>query len=320
MTLWNLHILEKPEEMRLVEELQRRVWPGNETEIVPAHVLLAVAHNGGLVVGAFSQEQPREQASNHDPEETEAGSSPDEAKLVGFVFSFPGIYDTADGARLKHHSHMLGVDPAYRDQGIGFALKRAQWQMTRHQGVDRITWTYDPLLSRNAYLNISRLGAVCNTYLRDEYGELRDGLNTGISTDRFQVDWWVNTNRVNRRLSKRPRLRLDLAHFLAAGTQIINASQIGQNQLVVPAVLRMEELTSEIENAAEQPPMFLVEIPANFHWIKAADLELAQSWRMHTRELFESLFSLGYLVTDFVYLPGALPRSFYVLSYGQSSL
>ena len=145
-------------------------------------------------------------------------------------------------------------------------------------------------------------------------------MNTGISTDRFQVDWWVNTHRVNRRLSKRPRLRLDLAHFLAAGTQIINPSQIGHNQLPHPAEIRIDELASEIENAAEQPPMFLVEIPANFHLLKAADMELAQAWRLHTRALFESLFALGYLVTDFIFLPGALPRSFYVLSYGQSSL
>ena len=154
MTHWNLRILEKPQEMLLVEQLQRRVWPGSETEIVPAHVLLAVAHNGGLVVGAYSLEQPPEQESNPALEGTHPGFALDEANLIGFVFSFPGLYNTAGGVRLKHHSHMLGVDPAYRDQGIGFALKRAQWQMARHQGVDRITWTYDPLLSRNAYLNI----------------------------------------------------------------------------------------------------------------------------------------------------------------------
>ena len=87
----------------------------------------------------------------------------------------------------------------YRDSGIGFALKRAQWQMVRHQDLDHITWTYDPLLSRNAYLNIARLGAVCSTYRRSEYGEMRDGLNVGLPSDRFQVDWWLNSHRVQRR-------------------------------------------------------------------------------------------------------------------------
>ena len=99
------------------------------------------------------------------------------------------------------------------DQGMGFALKRAQWQMVRYQGIDRITWTFDPLLSRNAWLNITRLGAVCNTYLRDFYGKMADVLNQGLPTDRFDVDWWVNSQRVNRRLSRRRRNDLTLIHY-----------------------------------------------------------------------------------------------------------
>jgi len=315
---WSIRVLDEPQQMRHVEDLQRRVWPGSEVEIVPAHLLLAAAHNGGLVLGAYHVEgQPFVEtgAANEAVYPEHVG---EEGRLIGFVFGFPGVYSTADGLRLKHHSHMAGVDPAYRDQGIGFALKRAQWQMVRHQGIDRITWTYDPLLSRNAYLNISNLGSVCNTYLRDEYGELRDGLNAGVSTDRFQVDWWVNSNRVNRRLSKRPRLRLDLAHFLAAGTQIVNPSQVGEDQLPRPSGVQVEELVAEINRAEEPPPIFLLEIPGNFQRLKSTDLELAQAWRLHTRSLFEAFFALGYLVTDFIHLPGVFGRSFYVLSYGQS--
>ena len=112
-------------------------------------------------------------------------------ELIGFVFGFPGIEPTPDGPRPKHCSHILGVLPDHRDGGVGFALKRAQWQMVRHQGLDHVTWTYDPLLSRNAHLNIARLGAVCSTYRRSEYGDMRDGLNAGLPSDRFQVDWWV---------------------------------------------------------------------------------------------------------------------------------
>ena len=157
MSEWNLRILESPAEMGEVEELQRLVWPGNETEIVPAHLLLAAVRGGGLVIGAFDKAAlPR---------------------LIGFVFGFPGFYLTPDGPRLKHCSHMLGVRPDCRDHGLGYALKRAQWQMVRHQGLDRVTWTYDPLLSRNAHLNIAKLGVVCNTYHREYYGEMRDGLN-----------------------------------------------------------------------------------------------------------------------------------------------
>jgi predicted GNAT superfamily acetyltransferase len=178
MPNFNIRLIETPEEMPLVEELQRDVWPGSETDVVPLHMLITAVHNGGLVLGAFVEE-----------------------KMIGFVFGFPGIENTPDGPRPKHCSHMMGIHPDFRDSGVGFALKRAQWQMVRHQNLDHITWTYDPLLSRNAYLNIAKLGAVCTTYHRSEYGDMRDGLNAGLPSDRFQVDWWINTLRVESRLS-----------------------------------------------------------------------------------------------------------------------
>jgi predicted GNAT superfamily acetyltransferase len=292
---YHLHILETPEAMEEVEALQRLIWPGNETDIVPGHLLLTSAHNGGLLVGAYDTQSQQ---------------------LVGFVFGFPGLYETPDGLRLKHCSHMLGVHPEYRDQGLGFVLKRAQWQMVRHQGIRSITWTYDPLLSRNAHLNIHRLGAICNTYIREAYGEMRDGLNVGLPSDRFQVDWWVDSARVVRRLSKSPRARLDLAHFLSAETPILNPSQIGPGDQACPA----PESAILHDPNPDELPVVLVEIPADFLALKAADIQLGLAWRLHTRALLESLFKLGYLVTDFVYLPGRFARSFYALSYGESTL
>jgi predicted GNAT superfamily acetyltransferase len=291
--------------MAAVEALQRQVWSGNETEVVPAHMLIAVIHNGGLLIGAFDSEQGQ-----------------DLADLVGFVFGFPGLYFTPDGPRPKHCSHMLGVRPDFRDKGVGFALKRAQWQMVRHQGIDRITWTYDPLLSRNAHLNIAKLGAVCNTYARDVYGVLRDDLNLGLPTDRFQVDWWVNSQRVNHRLSKRARMRLDLAHYLAAGVEIINPTYSKADGWPRPMPSDGSSILvgDRQEQAQEKNAILLVEIPSDFLALKAAEQSLSLAWRQHTRELFESLFSWGYLVTDFVYLPGSNSRSFYVLSHGDSTL
>lgn len=317
---YQLGILEKPQEMAAVEELQRQIWPGNEAEIVPAHMLLAATHNGGLVIGAYQTARPIET----DPTELSLlgridSALPSGSSMVGFVFGFPGLYETPDGPRLKHHSHMLGVLPEARNHGVGFALKRAQWQMVRRQGIDRITWTYDPLLSRNAHLNIARLGAVCHTYLRDVYGEMRDQLNAGLPTDRFQVDWWVNTQRVIQRLSKRPRLQLDLAHFLAAGTINLNPSQLGENCLPKPGYI------SEAGNLprlidGENTPFVLLEIPADFQALREADIGLAHDWRLQTRLLFEELFASSFLVSDFIHLPGSYPRSFYVLSNGESTL
>jgi predicted GNAT superfamily acetyltransferase len=307
---WTLRILETPGEMQAVERLQGLVWPGSEIDVVPAHLLLAAAHNGGLVIGAY---------------DGQFHGDPDENRLVGFVFGFPGLYDTPDGPRLKHCSHMLGVHPDQRSQGLGFALKRAQWQMVRYQGVDRITWTYDPLLSRNAYLNIARLGAVCNTYLRDEYGSMRDALNRGLSSDRFQVDWWVSTQRVERRLGRRARLKLDLAHFLAAGAQVINPTHLGAGSLPNLDESRYQAWLGDPSLGGpslggDGQPLLLVEIPSDYQDLRARDLALAQAWRMQTRLLFESLFKRGYLVTDFIHLPGASSRSYYVLSFGESTL
>ena len=288
MSDWSIHIIDTPEEMTKVEHLQSLVWPGSETEIVPAHLMLTAAHNGGLVLGAYIGDE-----------------------LVGLLFGFPGLYDLPDGPQVKHCSHLLGVHPDYRDSGIGFALKRAQWQMVRKQGINRITWTYDPLMSRNANLNISRLGAVCNTYKREEYGEMRDGLNVGLPSDRFQVDWWLNTKRVERRLSRRPRGRLDLVHYEAANTQILYR------------VKRTPEGWDQPSEEYDQPEssLVMIEIPSDFLSLKMADFGLARTWRVFSRQVFETCFSRGYLVTDFIFdRSGDYPRSLYVLTHGDSIL
>jgi predicted GNAT superfamily acetyltransferase len=279
-----IKILETPEDMTAIEALQRAVWPRSETDVVPAHLLITAIHNGGLVIGAFLNDQ-----------------------LVGFVFGFPGIEFTPDGPRPKHCSHMMGIHPDRRDSGIGFALKRAQWQMVRHQGLDHVTWTYDPLLSRNAYLNIAKLGAVCSTYRRSEYGDMRDGLNAGLPSDRFQVDWWINTRRVARRLGKHPRRPLKLENFSKAELHPLYSLHSEADQW-----LRPPEHFSALNGK-----LALAEIPSDFIALKDADFALARDWRFFSRELFETAFAEGYIVTDFVYDQS---RSFYVLAHGESTL
>ncbi|MGE5251830.1 MAG: hypothetical protein ACM3QS_16625, partial [Bacteroidota bacterium] len=232
-------------------------------------------------------------------------------RMVGFVFGFPGLERTPDGPRAKHCSHMMGVHPDYRNAGLGFALKRAQWQMVRHQGLDHITWTYDPLMSRNAYLNIARLGAVCNTYHRSEYGEMRDGLNAGLPSDRFQVDWWVHTRRVERRLSRRPRRPLTLENFSKAGVFPLYKTSHGSDGSPRPP-----EHLPPLEGR-----LILAEIPADFLRLKEADLPLARDWRFFSREVFESAFAAGYIVTDYIFERSApVVRSFYALAHGESTL
>lgn len=283
--------LETLEEMHQVEALQEAVWPGIGVNLVPATLLITIAHNGGVVIGAF-----------------------DGDRLVGFVFGFlgtdPKTPHRVASARLKHCSHMLGVHPDYRNRGIGFRLKLAQREAVMAQGVRLITWTYDPLLSRNAHLNIRRLGAICRTYIRDAYGQMSDGLNVGLPTDRFQVEWWITSHRVESRV-KGNRRPLDLAHFLGAGAEKLNPATLGPDDLPRPA-----------ENPARPSGnLALVEIPPDFLALRDKDRGLALAWRMHTREIFEQAFAAGYMVTDFVHLKGErVPRSYYVLSHGDSTL
>ncbi len=288
-----VRVLETPEEMQLVEELQRAVWPGSETDIVPLHLLVTEASNGGLVLGAFDDEQ-----------------------IVGFVHGFPGILKTDAGIQVKHCSHQLGVHPDYRNRGVGFSLKRAQWQIVRHQGLDLITWTYDPLESRNAHLNIHKLGAVAHLYKRAVYGSMRDALNSGLSSDRLQVELWVNSARVRKRLGAAPRRQLDISQYFSAGAKLLNPTEVEAQGHPVPPELE-EPLPFEDTGSH---PFLLMEIPAFFQQLKLSDQELAGKWRVQTRDLFENLFKAGYMVTDFAHTPGEHPRSFYVLSYGGSTL
>jgi len=263
-----IRLIDTPAEMGAVEVLQRIVWPGNETEVVPAHLLLTAAHNGGLVAGAYVG-----------------------GRLAGFVFGFLGWDATVQPPRLKHCSHQLGVHPDYRNHGLGFALKRFQWQFVRAQGLDQVTWTYDPLMARNAQLNIPKLGAVCSTYLRNVYGELSDQLNVGLPTDRFQVDWWVNSERVLARMCGAADPRRSLSDWLDAGAAWINPP----TPAGAPAPPGEPVFWDEGEGS-----VLRLEIPADFLALKAADPALALTWRLRTRAAFEALFARGYAVTDFV--------------------
>jgi predicted GNAT superfamily acetyltransferase len=280
--------LETIEEFRAAEEVQRQVWPGSELDVVPLHMLTTVAHNGGLVLGAFHGD-----------------------RMVGFLLGFLG---TDEGqmnrpalARLKHCSHMMGVVPEYQGQHVGYQLKLAQRDHVSAQSVRLITWTYDPLESRNGHLNIARLGAVCHTYLESVYGAMRDGLNAGLPSDRFQVDWWITSPRVKERMFGQ-RAPLVLHSFTSAGAVILNPTKPGADSLPRPS-----ELWRKPENT-----LALIEIPTNFQSIKVNDMGLALAWRSQTRSMFEEAFGTGYWVTDFFHEPvDGRDRSFYALSRGE---
>jgi predicted GNAT superfamily acetyltransferase len=263
------------------EELQREVWKMPDwRDAVPANLLVTIQKNSGLVLGAFDGE-----------------------RLVGFAFSFIGIDSHLSPPALKHCSHMLAVLPAYQAQRIGLQLKLKQRELTLAQGISLMTWTYDPLLALNANLNLVRLGAIARRYILDAYGEMTDGLNAGLASDRFEVEWWLDRER---------------AHEHLAGT----APRAGWESLQKNgsrAVLQIEweagrwpHIRGELELDG---PVLLVDIPPDLAALKEHAPELAREWRARTRRVFTKAFAAGYAATDFVWTrEPEMSRAAYVLT------
>jgi predicted GNAT superfamily acetyltransferase len=274
--------LESIDDFHAAEDLQREVWSGSEADVIPLHVLTTVAHNGGLVLGAF-----------------------DGPVLVGYLFGFLGTENETGPAAsaLKHCSHQLGVRPSHGGRGIGRRLKLEQRERVLAVGVRLVTWTYNPMEVRNGRLNISRLGGICRRYLRNLYGEMADGLNAGTLSDRFFVEWHLESAHVRQRLARNEAEREDIRGLTMAGVPVLNPSRDG----AVPC--RREE----VERASG--PRALVEVPADFRGIRALDPALARSWQLQTRAIFEGAFAEGYAVTDLVKgeMDGRM-RFFYLVS------
>ena len=224
--------------------MSRDIWGAAERNIVPRELLLTMQQNGGLVHGAFLP----------------AG------RLVGFCFAFLGRRD----GQLRLCSHQLGVLEEFRGSGIGIALKQAQRYDALRLGYELVTWTFDPLEARNAYINLHRLGCIARLYDRDHYGAMEDELNRGLPSDRFEAEWW-----------------LQRARPLPAADPVV--------------VLRVG---GGGEPVREQPDMsggrtVLISVPTDFQAIKRASLDLALRWRMESRAAFEDALTAGLIAVDF---------------------
>ena len=130
------------------------------TEITP-NLLQAMVHSGSYLSGAFIDN-----------------------KIVGAAFAFP-----ATNGGLHLHSHMTAVLPEFRDKGVGYALKIDQWNWAKKKNYSHLSWTFDPLVRRNAKLNIAKLGVDISDYYPNFYGAMPDALNAGDESDRLMVSW-----------------------------------------------------------------------------------------------------------------------------------
>ncbi|GAB4126131.1 MAG: hypothetical protein Fur005_41040 [Roseiflexaceae bacterium] len=245
-------------EYRAAETIQQIVWGRAAGTVVPDHMLLTAQKNGGLLLGAFDSE-----AREHE-------------QLIGIVFGILGLSKTG---KLKHCSHLLAVLPEYTNQRVGEQLKWQQRTYVLAQGIDWISWTYDPIESRNAHLNIHKLGAVCQIYWRDLYGSMTDGLNAGLPSDRFEVDWHLNAPHVVARSQSAGSAAYEIPHDI----EVLNPAPADP---ALPAALC-------------QPPTgshALIRFPSTFQQLKTTHPSSALAWRLQLRELCEMAFAQGYQV------------------------
>lgn len=230
-------------EFAACEAMSRDIWGAAERNVVPRELLLTMQQNGGLVHGAFLAS----------------------GELVGFCFGFAGLR----AGRLRLCSHQLGVLASHRGIGIGMSLKQAQARDARALGYDLISWTFDPLEARNAYLNLHRLGCIARIYDRDHYGPMDDELNAGLPSDRFEAESW---------LEGRPAM-------MAAG-QSVPLLSVGPGD-------------QPVRGAGEITDSATIAVPGDFQAIKRADMELARAWRYESRSALEQALAAGLVAADF---------------------
>lgn len=241
-------------EMRAVEELQSEVWGCSDREIFPSIALRPMVEVGGVLLGAF-----------------------DRREMVGFVFGFPGI----EAGRPTLHSDMLAVKPQYRSQRLGYKLKLAQRECALAKGIDRITWTFDPLQSLNAYLNFAKLGVVADRYKIDYYGNTSSVLHK-TGTDRLWVTWFLESERVRKRILSEPKTK-----------------EVPPDVGGLPSLLRVSESNEPLSADTLLNERCLIEIPAEIDTLVQSDVDLATRWREATRRVFTRALDAGYVVEEF---------------------
>jgi predicted GNAT superfamily acetyltransferase len=264
--------LESLEDFRACERIQEAVW-GN---VGVSAELLNVTHKyGGAVVGSIVN-----------------------GKVVGFIYAFLARRQ----GKLIHWSHLMAVAPQFRDLGLGLRMKLAHRALALKQGLRSICWTFDPLQSRNAALNIGRLGAQAEDYLPDCYGRFESAIEKGLESDRFVVNWRIGSAAVERRLRGAKVSGSPMARLLKA--PLINETRLNPAGFPENRRIRLEL----------RAPTLLVGIPTGTDQMRKKDLGLARRWRIQTRRIFTRYFGLGYRVEDFVRpSPASDGRAFYVL-------
>lgn len=269
--------VELPAGLPELDDIQREAWGCDDRDLVPHTIFAATLEIGSVLVGAYD------------------GSS-----LVGFAYGFVGY----ESGRVTHHSHMLAVRPQYRNFNLGYKLKLAQRERVLAQGIDRMTWTFDPLQSLNAHFNFGKLGVLADRYKINFYGEATSSFLHQTGTDRLWVSWPLDSRRV------RGRLRAGAAEKVSPPDleRAVTLVRVGAN----------DEPQWDSPAGVPRAELLCLEIPADINALQREGPELAVRWREATRRAFTEAIASGYLVEEFYRSSRqGRPVGVYLLSYGK---
>jgi predicted GNAT superfamily acetyltransferase len=221
-------------------------------------MLRALAHSGNCILAARSG-----------------------TEMVGATVSFRGVHQ----GRPTLHSHITGIVPGSQLRGVGLALKLRQRAWALANAIESVTWTFDPLVARNAHFNLTKLGAEAGEYLVDFYGTLHDDPNGGDATDRLLAVWRLASPRVARALSGRTPAP-PVEFLLREGAPVVLDMGAGGDPLLAG-------LAAWAGTIAARPDRALARIPDDILAVRSRDRRQADAWRGALREVMTTLFAQG---------------------------
>jgi len=248
-------------DLRRLAELFVVVWGRPGEPPISSDILKALAHSGNYVAGAFL-----------------------DGRLIGGLVGWLGR-DPSE--HLHMHSHILGVLPGSEAHGLGFELKQHQRRWCLARGVTSMEWTTDPLVRRNAYFNLTKLGAVAPRYLVDFYGEMRDGINAGDESDRLLIRWELDSRQ---------------AEAAAAGDAPDPDLATAGGETILSAGADQEPIA-----ATSSARVLLCQTRADIVALRRSAPALARGWRIALRNALGGSLSAGYIIA------GATRSGWYVL-------
>jgi predicted GNAT superfamily acetyltransferase len=259
--------LDRLDDLHALVELFGDIWGRAGEPPLNTDTLKAMAHSGEYIAGAFAGD-----------------------RMVGGLIGWLG----GDPRHELHmHSHILGVLPDSETRGLGFELKQHQRRWCLERRVKVMEWTTDPLVRRNAYFNITKLGAEAPGYLVNFYGAMRDDINAGEESDRLLIRWRLDSERARAAASGHP-FEPDVERLREwKDDAILSVGDAGE-----PVVGR------------SSARVLICRVPEDIVGLRRSDPSLARAWRQALRQTLGEAIQRGYFVT------GATRSGWYVLESG----